>query len=97
MTTKTKAKTAWDEPRFTIADIPPHPDHRGECVHQRPRHLATRDGWPRCADCRALVKARFGEYTPREPTVDPTTPDPWQEELTLTAADRAAGAHLEDR
>lgn len=89
-----KTKTAWDEPRFTIADIPAHPDDARECPHQRPRHLATIDGWPRCADCRAVVKAKRGEYTPREPTV--TTPDPWQDELTLTAADRAAGTHLED-
>ena len=95
MTTKTKAKTAWDQPRFTIADIPPHPDHHGECAHQRPRHLATVDGWPRCADCRAVVKAKLGEYTPREPTV--TTPDPWQSELAFDGHDRAAGAHLEDR
>lgn len=91
---RTKAKTAWDEPRFTIADIPAHPDDARECPHQRPRHLATVDGWPRCADCRAVLKARLGEYIPREPSI---TTDPRQDALTLPAADRAAGAHLEDR
>lgn len=89
-----KTKTAWDEPRFTVTDIPAHPDDPRDCIHLRPRHLATTDGWPRCADCRTVLKARLGERSDREPVAAP--PDPWQDELTLTAADRAAGAHLED-
>ena len=94
MSTKTKTKTAWDEPRFTIADIPPHPDYPNDCIHQLPRHLATVDGWPRCADCRHELKDKQGAWTPREPQAAPP-PDP-QGELMLTPADRAAGAHLED-
>ena len=92
MSTKTKKKTAWDAPRFTIAEISPHPDYPDECHHQRPRHLATVDGWPRCAECRHELKARLDVA---EAPTSATPPDPWLE-LPLDAHDRAAGAHLED-
>lgn len=92
----TKAKNAWDAVRFTTLDIPAHPDFPDECPHQRPRHLATRDGWPRCADCRAALKAKMGEYTPREPMA-PAAPAPEHDTLSLDVHARAAGAHLEDR
>lgn len=88
MRTKTKPKP--HPPRFTVLDLPAHPDHPEDCVHAKPRHLANVEGWPICADCRAVLKARAA-------AAPPPAPEPWQQDaLVLAAADRAAGAHLED-
>ena len=94
MRTKTRARPA--APLFTVHDLAPDPDHPADCIHQLPRHLATVDGWPRCADCRHELQATRGALPPADPVAVEPAPDPWQPALPLSPADRASGAHLED-
>jgi hypothetical protein len=88
-----KKPPAWEPPRFTVLDLDLDPEQPSDCIHGLPAHLATTDGWPRCAECRHRLKAIRGELRPRTPAVTPTTA---QGALDLSPTDRAAGAHLEE-